>query len=203
MCEKKKMFGKEAKVFKLRCSLLKRREEHTFRITTVESYHHSKLQIKAMKRNGLQQYQFLRAGGLARSDHISFIVNKADEVLESMKDGEKGKVENREKEKKNESGQEGGEEENLGLYDIHKLLQEEAPFELQPFDKHFTCTLQYNSEAEYERILTWAHESTSGGILKFAKEDSKTAEQVASDQMRELEELAEFRRKLLHLSTLS
>ena len=155
-------------------------------------------------RERLHQYQFLRAGGFRSPDNISEIVIKADELIESIYESKSRTVDYTESagEKSTEYVEGHQQKDSQQAFDVHRLVSEDAPFELHPIKKHFTCTLQYNSETEYERIIKWANESSSGGILKFAKDDSRTAEEVASDQMRELNELADFRRKLFHLSSL-
>ena len=148
-------------------------------------------------RMSVQKYQFLRAGGFRSPDSISEIVTKVDELLESIYRPQQDTI----GEENSAESTEETHEENQDTHNVHRLLEEDAPFELHSFSKHFTCTLQYNSNAEYEKILSWARESSSGGIQKFAKDDLRTAEEVASDQMRELEELAEFRRRLFYPST--
>ena len=155
-------------------------------------------------RRTLQKHQFLRAGGFRSPDNISEIVSRADELIESIYGPKPGAADgSAEKAGEGSTGAiERQQEDSQHTFDVHRLSREDVPCELHPFNKHFTCTLQYNSETEYERIMSWAHESSSGGILKFAKEDSRTAEEIASDQMRELTELAEFRRRLFRLSSL-
>lgn len=64
-----------------------------------------------------------------------------------------------------------------------------------PATNKFVCSLQYDSEVEFERILTWA-QSSADNILKVSKRNVEAAHDLEVTQMQKLFELSSWRKEL-------
>ena len=64
-----------------------------------------------------------------------------------------------------------------------------------PVTNKFVCSLQYDSEVEFERILAWA-QSSADNILKVSKRNIEVAHDLEVTQMQKLFELSSWRKEL-------
>ena len=138
--------------------------------------------------------KFLTSGGYCSSnpEQLRNVVRAVDEILAAVSAEEKTEGQNAIQE--DEEG-DGKKIENPSREEV-SVDKTPVPIELPSISRKFTCTLQYSNEAEYEKILLWADNSDSQGILKFARESSCDAEEIEAKQLQKLRELNAWRDRL-------
>ena len=149
------------------------------------------------------EWKFLTTGGQGSPipSQISDVVKAVDEVLAV------GSTEAKKSSVSQDENVEGGanqlevslgEQEGVGLVQSREeqIDKMSPPIELTPFSRMFTCTLQYSSNSEYEKILQWADNSSSQGLLKFERESS-LSDEMAAKQVQEINEITAWRMQIM------